>query len=260
MIYGMYRRSLVAMWALGVFSLLLGVSLVVEFISDHVTGRPRAHTFAGLTALVLAGAWTVGWAACLIRAIILSLYPHLHPLLRKLAVFGPPVEVARAIDAELRRDDEVVTVGEPLRSFRLNNHPHHPVQVTRSWVVQRILYRVQVVRLDEIVWVEKGDHRRVQVDVYSPFVAVRVRRGEEVLFFLAEAGVHRLVLELLTRLPWVLSGFDPGREQQWRTDREQVVQAVQRARQEIQALSPEARRALVDDKVQRAAETNEAGE
>jgi hypothetical protein len=253
----MYVRSLTAMYALGFFSFLVGVSVFVRVISDQMSGKPPALTFGDLGALLLAAALTIGGATSFVRAIIHSQSPHGHPLLRNLAAFGPPLQVARAIDAELSRVDEVVTIGEPLRSFRLNNHPHHPVQVTRSWVVQQTLDRVQVVRLDEIVWVEKGDHRRVRVDVYSPLVAVRTRRGDELLFFLAEGGVQRLLLELLSRLPWVLSGFDPGREQQWQTDRPRVVQSVEQAREQIQALSPEARRALVDDKVQRAAETKE---
>jgi hypothetical protein len=83
---------------------------------------------------------------------------------------------------------------------------------------------------------------------------VKVRQGPNEHFDLMEADAHRLLVELLTRLPWVLSGFDSRRERSWKADRGEVLARVEEQKQQIQALPPEARRPTIEDKIRRAEE------
>ena len=253
MINRIYWRSVGSMYVLGFLSLAVGIVPLVTGVC-YVWEKYKAGTFGAVewrefALLLLVGALATGGVSALFRAMFLNQYPQCHAAYRSLAAFGPPLAVARAIDLELANAAEIVYIGKPLRSFRLSSSLHQRVQVTRSWVVQPTSYGVRVARLDDIIWVQKGSGFLLEFGAPTAYVEVKVRRGEDVRFPLADTDARRLLLELLTRLPWVLSGFEPERDRQWQANREQVVQAVEQERQQIQSLSPDARRSMLDDKI-----------
>jgi len=264
-IRGQYWRSVVKLFIVGPLCVGIGGA---AFLADHGniwrayrpggTFYDTRHAWSAyllpflLYGIILAGVGALVWGVCLI------LRPRWHPVLRRLAAFGPPEEVAASIDRELADTAEVLRIGEPRRSFRLAMTLIPPVVVTRSWLVQGTEFGLRLVRLEDIVWVQRVIFTPplTVIDDQASFfhgVAVMVREGKDERFILSETDTHRLLVALLTRLPWVLSGFDPGREQQWRAGAEPLWNAVQQERQQIQALSPDARRSLIDDKVRLAA-------
>jgi hypothetical protein len=237
------------MLAVGVFPFLVSPRLVTE-------GLPRAKTLSGMHALFyslfpfLLAAFALGGLAFFIWGLCLLVKPGWHPTLRRLGKYGPPREVAGAIDAELA-DADTTRIGEPIRSFRLAraDQTHDPVFVTRSWVVQPVGLGVKVVRLDDIVWVRgQGFAFARMVAAQGQAVGVKLRDGSEEQFVLSAANAPRLVLEIVRRLPWVHSGSDEVLERRWQSERQEFLAAFDRQREQVQALPPERREELIREK------------
>ncbi len=128
--------------------------------------------------------------------------PHSHPVYRQLAAFGPPAEVASAIERELADAAETVVIG----SFP-------PVYLTPSWVLQLLGDGLHLVRLEDVLRVRRAAFlpryaradslSREQSEMPHP-VEVTVRRGRDEVFGLSEADVHRFLIALIARAPWAL--------------------------------------------------------
>ena len=144
----------------------------------------------------------------LARILRLLLRPHSHPVYRQLAAFGPPTEVAAAIERE-RADAETIAIG----SFP-------QVYLTPSWVLQLLGDGLHLVRLEDVVRVrraaflpayERADSlSREQSEKPHP-VEIKVRRGRDEVFGLSEADVHRFLIALIGRVPWALGSANTFR-------------------------------------------------
>jgi hypothetical protein len=138
------------------------------------------------------------------------IWPRAHLMLRRLSAFGPPLEIAAAVDAELALPEKTAQFGQPVRSFRISSTGKFPIIVTPSWVVQFGEVSLRIARLDEIQWFYKKTLTQtyglgVKDRWHSLVVQGRSGRLEE--FTQAESEVDRLLEFLRVLLPGVACGF-----------------------------------------------------
>ena len=199
------------------------------------------------------------------RAFFFLLFPSHHPVMRRLAIFGPPDQIADEIDRDLENQHETLVIGRRLPRYDLSKAMGSTVLLSRNWLLQPTQFGLKVVRLDDILGVQKfvfaprlEDQDRDFADLSAPGfsngVEIRVRQGKDQRFVLPSDDVRHLVVSLIRRVPWVYSGFDQGWEEQWRGDRRVISEHIQAERQGIQGLSPEAIQSLVADKIKQAEE------
>jgi len=172
---------------------------------------------------------------CMLAVVILGAWSLIrldrHPDIKALARYGPPLEIVAAVDAELAARKEVTRIGSGLRSFHMrieNELGFNEVYVTPSWLVHFAgpeLSHLQVFHLDSLILAGRRDEQHVVlVD----------RHGVENEILGTEAGLTRLLAEILARVPWALNRFDEKTERSWHDDRNQIIAAVDRKRQGIQ--------------------------
>jgi hypothetical protein len=166
-----------------------------------------------------------------------------HPDLVALSRYGPPDNVVSAIDAELADEEQVVRLGQVLKSFHLSHvlegrELAGEVLLTPSWLV--CLYsedgrRLACLRLDSIVWVfREPTSFRAGPGLELPYQAVVLdRHGARLEIPGTAAGVSRLLAEVLSRVPWALDRFDEATERTWNEDRDQILADVDRRRDQI---------------------------
>ena len=237
-------------------------------LSRYLNQLIYALLFAGLVAPPVSAAllWLTGffrhsgsgpvWAVLLVLlgvalwvvAGVLARWPGLRPSYRCLRAFGPPEKLIAAIDAELADPAGVVFVGKPPRVFTSSTNMTRRLLLTRSWLLQFLpTLEVRAVPLAEIVWVRKTPAPREAEHEY--FVLVRTRKGVGEVFPVKKAEADQLLFELVGRLPWVMTGYDPVWESAWLSDRARLLAHVEDDRRQIQLLPDEKKRAMIDDKV-----------
>jgi hypothetical protein len=214
---------------------LVGVpllALVLLFLAVPTVGlifAPNPEAFWRMVpgaALFVVGFGFAG-GSNLIQAIAYLRNPAREPLMRQLARYGNPLEVARQIDAELAANEGVLYLGN--WSSRPWPFGLRGLWVTPSWMVQVHLQNVAAVQLADLEWVEearmptqwnRGDEDRYKVGLVS---------GERVLFLTTCEEGYRLYLALSERCPWILDLKRWG-------DRKRAGRPAERAdRKEIQA-------------------------
>jgi hypothetical protein len=137
------------------------------------------------------------------------IWPRWHFVLRRLSAYGPPGQVAAAIDAELAHTDSLLSFGQPVRSFRISSTGKYPVLITPSWLLQFGELGLRVARLNDVTWYYKKiltiHHSLGKEHWYA--VVVHERNGREEEFVQTEAEVDRLMKELVVLLPGVRCGY-----------------------------------------------------
>ncbi len=185
--------------------LVVAALIAAVGVAAYVWGERTFPWFVGValvSAGVVLGMFTVAG----------MIWPRCHLMLRRLSAFGPPLESAAAIDAELALPDKTAQFGQPVRSFRISSTGKFPIFVTPSWVVQLGEVSLRIARLDEIQWFYKKTLTQtyglgVKDRWHSLVVHARSGRVEE--FLQTESEVDRLVQFLRVLLPGVGCGFPP---------------------------------------------------
>jgi hypothetical protein len=142
------------------------------------------------------------------------LRPEGHALARALRRFGPPAEVAVAID----RSGQPVRVG--------------PLEFAGDWLVCRSPRGAWIVfRHDDLLWVHKlvetvNRTTYHQVKIYDRLGAVFVGGGQS-------EEMDAVVDALTERNPWLVVGWDERVEKQWREDPASLVPRVEERREEL---------------------------
>jgi len=186
-------------------SLVVAVFLAAVGVAAFVWGD---GTFPWFVAVAL-GSVGVVLGMCIVAGMI---WPRCHLMLRRLSAFGPPHEIAGAIDAELALPEKVAQFGRPVRSFRVSSTGKFPILVTPSWIVQFGEFSLRIARLDEIQWFYKKTlTQRYDFGVKDRWhsLVVHARSGRADEFTQTESEVDRLVEFLRVLLPGVAYGF-PG--------------------------------------------------
>jgi hypothetical protein len=186
----------------------------MDWMPDDQERPGLAHFITPLLAL----GFLVGSIVALVWAMRLPGHPNRHPVLMRLAVYGPPEEVLAEIDSELAQTDDLVTLGRPVKSFRVAMPGDGSIAyLTRNWLVQFTDLGVRLARLDDVLWAWKSVVGWSD-DVFTTRVhnvRLLVRRGQHVEMVLAEIEVGRLLLWLLRRAPWIRVGYDPRLPELW---------------------------------------------
>jgi hypothetical protein len=236
------RRPRKLIIAGAIFAVLFSPSLYLLFLvlTRGNTGRPPLQmvlVFCAVEALSLA---FIVWGVVALRRLAR------HPDLLALGRYGPPAEVAAAIDAELADPQQVVRIGRVLRSFSVVVAPEKgevagELLFTPSWLVcvtGEDGSRLHALRLADLVWVYRRPSAPLQVALgWEPTgqVVLCDRHGFELTVPGTEQGLARVMAEVIARVPWALTRFDEQTEKSWRDQREQVIAEADRRRQETPA-------------------------
>jgi hypothetical protein len=138
--------------------------------------------------------------------------------------FKVPVDqLVAAIDDELAREDPTTAV----RSILL----------TTSWLVHVQPFKLEVVHLDELVWVHAAITRRYMyyfIPVGSTnYLRLGDRSGRLRTIQGREKAIPHAIVAIAQRIPWVFAGHSDELEQAYRRNRAAVVAAVDQRRQQM---------------------------
>jgi hypothetical protein len=161
-------------------------------------------------------------------------HDYRHKDLRALGRYGPPPEVAAAIDAEVLGGRQFACLGTLQRYLSPVPDPGemygHQVLLTETWLLDFYRYegdRFNAMRLTDLVWATResaiGRAKLVLIDRHDTRLEITG----------TPAAVSRLLAEVLARVPWVLERFDPETEKTWREDRTGILADVERRREQF---------------------------
>jgi hypothetical protein len=225
--------------------LVLAVPLAALFAAIGVTslrgplggraggGAPEAVGFL-FVGLALVSLGLAGWSAWVV------LRPDRHPDVLALSRYGPPAEVMKAIDDEVIDDQVLVRVGKVQKSFSSLTTLAQlelggaEVILTDSWLIHlwgEDGHRANVMRLDDLVCASRS--LDIRTDGLGAALVLIDRHNVRLDLHGTDAGVSRLLTEVLARVPWALERFDAETERAWADDRTGVLAAVERRRDEF---------------------------
>jgi hypothetical protein len=141
-----------------------------------------------------------------------------------LARFQVPVgQVVAVIDSELATDNTAT----PMRN----------VLLTRSWLVHLQPFKLEVIHLDELVWVHAAITRRYMYWIIPAGATHSVRLGDRNGHLREVQGkkntVPDTVVAIAQRVPWVFAGHSDELEQAYRRNRDAIIAAVDQRRQQV---------------------------
>ncbi|MBI3651668.1 MAG: hypothetical protein HY231_11680 [Acidobacteria bacterium] len=172
--------------------------------------------------LFILGLWNLQKALARSRA------PHQHPLMRSLARFGTPDLIAANIDADIRTN---------LYAADLKT-----VLVTSSWLLVPRAFTVDILSINEIVWVYKKVTKHSYNFIptgktYATMIGDRRGKILEVSSNRNESNTEALVDRLAHQAPWVLFGYDQEIAQVWQTNAGSLIQTVEARRRQYESQS-----------------------
>lgn len=172
----------------------------------HPVGKPAEQSPVVLIfTLLLFGipAWNVFKAVRRIRN------RRTHPVFAKLAAYGPPMEVARHIDAE--------------RQLGVERIP--PAELTQSWLMAPSFFGIEVVHLDHIVWMFP---RKVLLNLIPVLTSLGImdRQGKGHPVYAGMGQVERLMEHIARLRPWIITGYSPDLFAHYSKDRAGFVAEV----------------------------------
>ncbi len=150
------------------------------------------------------GLWMAG------KGVVRTIWPSRHPIARALGRFGPPGEIAAAIEEEVGARG-VLSVGS--------------VDFLGRWLLCRAPFRgFQVFRIDDLVWAHKSVVRVNGVPHFWAKLHDRDRKSFSVQS--SEQKIDALLTAILTQAPWVIAGYDARLEETWKTNPAELIEAV----------------------------------
>jgi hypothetical protein len=158
----------------------------------------------------------------LARAIRRGNNPSAHPIMRALARFGSPEEVATQLDAEL--------LAQHWQAGGLH--------LTPNWLVQASGSRLAATRIEDVVWAYKQvTQRRVNGVPAGKNYAAQIwdRHGVRITVTGGEVAVNQALEAACRRAPWLLAGFSPDLEKTWKSNRAAMIAAVDQRRRQVAA-------------------------
>jgi len=138
--------------------------------------------------------------------------------------FKVPVDqVVAAIDSELATDNPKTAMSNIL--------------LTRSWLLLLQPFKIELMHLDELVWVHASVTRRYMyyfIPVGSThYVRLGDRSGRLRQIQGKKNTVPDTVVAIAQRVPWVFAGHSDELEQAYRRNRDAVIAAVEQRRQQV---------------------------
>jgi hypothetical protein len=207
----------------------IGALSGVRLVMSPIPGSPGIGAFS----LVLVSLLLLAWGGAVGNALRRVRNPYGLPDLVRLARYGPLPNLLNLIDDELADETQVTYIGRWVRSFLPGSQGDlldSMVWLTPSWLihVKDNGHRMAFFRLDSIVSVAVHEYGLVVTDQHK----------EQRKIYGTQAGVLRLLAEILTRVPWILTHFNPAAEKTWNQNREQIIGQVSQLREERPAVRP----------------------
>jgi hypothetical protein len=165
-----------------------------------------------------------------------------HPDVVALSRYGPPAEVLKAIDDEMIDDQPLVRVGKVQKSFSALTTLAHlelrgaEVILTDSWLIHlwgEDGHRVNVMRLDDLVCASRAID--IREDGVGATLVLIDRHNARLDIAGTHAGIGRLMVEVLARVPWALERFDEETQRVWQEDRTGILAELDRRREQYRA-------------------------
>jgi hypothetical protein len=176
-------------------------------------GDFRAGAYVELVAGVFLGGLAV-WN--LFKFLRRSANQYAHPVYKALATYGPAESVAASVDAEVA-GPHAKTIGTTV--------------ITPNWLVRRGPFRIDTVRLDDLVWVYKKVTRSRSGRIFT--AVLYTRQGKQLSITTIEARVDAIVTTLTQHAPWAYTDFTRERAKEWKTSRHAMIQNVAERQREM---------------------------
>ena len=159
-------------------------------------------------------------------------WPEHHPDLKALARYGNVKVLLPQIEDELADVSQAVCIGAMPRSLWLTRGElgEAAIWITSSWLVRMAnsATQMQFFRLDSLIFAYPEGNKVILADCYGVRLEVTG----------TESGRARLLAEILTRVPWALSRFDPVLEKTWKEKRQEIIAEVDQRRLAFQQDKP----------------------
>jgi hypothetical protein len=168
-----------------------------------------------------------------------------HPDVTYLGRYGPPRQVAAAVDAEMADTKNVLQIGYRMRSFRLNasgrgSDYSAEAYLTPNWIVcisNAEADRLTIFRTEDLVVASRIPAPPTSL-LFRPlnphvWVALIDRYGVRVHLPFPEADATRLLAEILGRVPWAVSRFGATAPPVQDVDVGRIVAEATRRREQI---------------------------
>jgi hypothetical protein len=175
----------------------------LPFMLD-AAGDFRTGAYVELVAGALIGGLAI-WN--LVKFLQRNANPYAHPVYKALSAFGPAESVAASVNAEVA-GPRAATLGTTV--------------ITPHWLLRRGPFRIDVVHLDDLVWVYKKVTRSRSGRIYTAVLCTK--QGRQVVIATMEARVDQIVTTLAQRAPWAYVDYTAQRAKEWKTNRQAMIQ------------------------------------
>jgi hypothetical protein len=190
--------------------------LVLPYMLDaSASFRNQDNILAALGAAFFGGLGLLLFGISVWRRI----HPDAHPLLKKLAQYGPAHDVRMRIDSELRSEGGGEKFG--------------PLQLTTNWLIHAATYTTSVMAAPDVVWAYPKivKHYHSGIPTGKTFSAIiRDSKGQSVEVSGKKDTIPLMLTALKRRLPSILIGYHQQLDHLWRKDRPQFLQLLQQQR------------------------------
>jgi hypothetical protein len=174
---------------------------------EDIRTSGRIELALGVILLLLALAY-------FIRNVRQQVNPQTQSIYKTLGDYGPVQAIVGAIDAEVAGPG-CVKIGK--------------ATVTPHWLIQTKPFRLDVVRLDDVVWMYQKvtEQRTYFIKTGETYTALFwTKQGKSIEVSGKQADVTSMLVQVAHHAPWVMRGFTKDRDKAWRTNRQQVIQMV----------------------------------
>ena len=132
--------------------------------------------------------------------------PEEHPIAKSLSKFGSPQVIAGNIDSEIQMSD---------------NSAVGSVVITRSWLLKPTTFGLDILNLEDIVWVYKKvtKHYINMIPTGKTIAAlIRNRQGQSLEIQGNDSDIDLILERIFNQVPWILLGFSKELENLWDYD------------------------------------------
>lgn len=139
--------------------------------------------------------------------------PLRHPIMSSLAKFGPAEKIAETI----------------IQDVKNSRYSAAGIFVTKSWLLKPSLFGLEIILLDEIVWVYKKASKNLIYFVppnNNSGVAIFKRDGSTLKVSCEEHEANRLIQGITGNAPWIVVGLNDELQKLWCAKKELFIAFV----------------------------------
>lgn len=189
-------------------------AMILPFTLDATDYRTQGYWALGIgVPLFLLCCWNFS------KALKRSAEPQLAPVWKHVSVYGNPEQLSSQIGSEL-----------------LASHDNYKgLRFTQSWLIRKRMFSTWVSPLNDIVWAYKKVTRHSVnfIPTGKSYAAIITGRHRQRLEHqLKQKNVDALLLQLASRVPWAVYGFNADLDNLWKKDPGSFIAAVDSRREQ----------------------------